>query len=311
VVTLSTGGTTNGTALPYVDDVTFSARAASGTYTSQTKNIGSNATSFGNFSADQTLNSGTIGYFIRTATTEGGLAGASWTALTRDAQISASINPWIQVKATFTITAATQDPSLQSFTVAWNEGNLVRTFGSVDKDHRLLWSVGEGTSTVANATYIYDPRFNSWLKYSVPFDAPARVGSSIYFGNPSSGNVYTWPSGTSDNGSAITAFWKSKDFVGGDVTSEKDFLNYSLISKSQTGSNLDLVYTINTSSSITNSYSLTDTASSTIRRINSNFPSGKFGTFINFRFGNDDADAPFEIYGLVMNYKPRPWRVMQ
>ncbi len=311
IATISTGGTTNGTALPYIEDATLAARASSGTFVSQTKNIGSNATAFRNFSASDDVDGGTIGYFIRTATTEGGLAGASYTVLTKDTQISASINPWIQVKATFTITAGTQDPTLSNFIIAWDEGTIVRTFGTVDNDHRLMWSIAEGTNTVPNTTYIYDPRFSSWLRYAVPFDAPAKVGSSIYFGNPSSGSVYNWPSGASDNGSAITAYWKSKDFIGGDPFVEKDYTTYSLIAKQDIGSNVDVTYTINSLTSVTNNHTLTDPSSVPFRRLNARFPSGKFGTLINFQFGNDDLNAPFELYGFRYDYTPRPWRVMQ
>ena len=311
VMTISTGGTTNGTALPYLEDVTFSARQATGTFVSQTKQIGSNATAFRNFTAADDSDSGTISYFIRTATTEGGLSAASYVSLTKDSQITATVRPWIQVKATFTITAATQDPTLSNFIVSWDEGSIVRTFGVVDNDHRLMWSIAEGTNTVPNTTYIYDPRFSSWLRYAVPFDAPARVGQSIYFGNPSSGNVYNWPSGENDNGSAITAYWKSKDFIGGDPFTEKDFSNYSMIAKQSVGSNIDVTYTINSSSSITNNHTLTDPLSIPFRRINTKFPSGKYGTFINFQFGNNDLNAPFELYGFKYDYILRPWRVMQ
>lgn len=311
VVTMSTGGTTNGTALPYLSDATLSARASSGTFTSQTKNIGANATSFGNFVRDQTLNSGTIGYFIRTATTEGGLSAASWTAMTHGSQISATIRPWIQIKSTFTATTATYNPTMHSFVINWNEGTIARHWGIVDKDHRLAWSVAENADTVPSVSYIYDQRFGSWLKYSFPFYAPARSGDSIYFGSPSAGTVYQYPSGTSDNGSAITAYWKSKDFVGSDPFVESDYNNWSFLGKAETGSNLDITYTVDTITATSRNFSLTDPNSLTIRRLNDYFPSGTYGSFINFKFGNNDADAPFEIYGFTYDYDNRPWRVME
>lgn len=311
VATISTGGTTNGTALPYIDDVTFVARATTGTFTSQAINIGANITSWGNFSADQTLDSGTIGYSIRTATTEGGLTAASWVTLTRDSQITASTNAWAQVGSTFTITGA-QNPTMSNFTLSWNEGAITRTYSSVDEQHRLMWSLSDDGSATNTSTYIYDPRFDSWLKYSVPFDAPARVGSKIRFGDPSSGTVYTWPVGTSDNGSAITAYFKSKDFILGDPFVEKDILAYNFIAKTQTGSNIDFTYSVDAStSSTTVNYSLTDTLLGNYRRINDQFPAGTFGSFINLKFGNDDADAPFEFYIAGVRHTPRAWRVMQ
>lgn len=311
VVTMSTGGTTDGTALPYVEDVTLSARASSGTIVSQTKEIGANATSFGNFTRDETLNSGTIGYFIRTATTEGGLAAASWTAMTADAQISATILPWIQVKATFTITTATYDPTLSAFSINWNEGAITRHCGVVDKDHRIMWSIAEDADTVPSVSYLYDQRFGSWLKYSFPFYAPARFGDQIYYGSPSAGTVFQYPSGTSDSGSAITAYWKSKDFVGTDPFVEKNFSTCSLNMKAETGSNIDFSYTLDTTSTVSLNISLTDPNGATVRRKSDWFPSGTVGSFINFKFGNDDADAPFELFGFVFDFTPRPWRVME
>jgi len=310
VATLSTGGTTNGTALPYIDDVTFVARAATGTFVSQDKNIGANATSFGPFGVNDAANGGAIVYAIRTASTQGGLSAAAWTTVTDQSLITATINPWLNVRASFT-GAYTSTPTLNDFTVQWNEGTITRNHGTIDKDHRLIWSVAEGTATVPNVSYIYDPRFDTWLKYSFGLDAPAKVGDVNYFGSTTSGNVYIWPSGTTDNGSAITAFWKSKDFVAPDPFVEKDFKKYSFLSKSQSGSNIDITYTINGASSGTsNNFSLTDSASLGFKRINANLPAGKFGTFINWKFGNDDADSPFEIYAFGYETTPRPWRVL-
>lgn len=311
VVTLSTGGTTNGTALPYFESATFNARSSSSTFISQTKNIGINATSFGNFSRTETLNGGTIGYFIRTATTEGGLASASWTALTPDSKITATIRPWIQIRSSFTITVATQDPTIHSFTVNWNEGTLTRHWGTTDKNHRLMWSVAEGADTYPSVSYIFDQRFQAWLKYSFPFYAPARSGDNIYYGSPSAGTVSQYPSGTSDSGSAITAYWKSKDFIGNDPFIEKDFNSWSFIANTQTGSNLDVTYTVDTTSTTVEAESLTDPNSVLFRRRNEHFPSGTFGTFINFKFGNDDLDAPFELFGFSFDFDPRPWRVLE
>lgn len=309
IVSMSTA--TAGTGLPHLDDATFISRASTGTFVSQDKQIGTAATSFGSFNVNQTLNSGTISYYIRTATSQGGLSAASRTALTNQSLITATIRPWIRVEADFTAATYSQNPQLDDFTVQWNEGSVSRNQGIVDKNHRLLWTVAEGVNTVPSATYIYDQRFDSWLKYSVALDAPARVGDAIYFGSTTSGTVYTFPSGNTDNGSAFTAYWKSKDFVGSDPFVEKDFLSYGLLAKTQSGSNLDVIYTINTTASTTANHSLTDPNSLTLRRINANFPSGKFGTFINFRIGNDDADAPFEFYGFKFDYRLRPWRVLQ
>lgn len=312
VVTLSTGGTTNGTALPYVDDVTFNARSASGTFVSSAINVGANITSWNNFGADQTLNNGTIGYFMRGASTSGGLSSVAWTAVTRDSQIGIAVNPWVQVRSTFTITSATQTPTMSAFTLNWNEGNIVRSWATVDKDHRIMWAVGENGSSVDNAEYIWDIRFGQWLKYSVPFTAGTLIDNSIYFGSPSAGNVFNWPSGTNDNGGTITAFWKSKDFIGADPFSEKDFNHISFISKNQPLSSVDVNFFVNgsTTTTGTSTVSLTDSSSNAYVRNNYLFPAGTYGTFISFKIGNVLAGSPFEFYALGFDYTPRDWRVL-
>lgn len=300
----------SGTASPKLDSATFSGRAATGTFISQIKNIGTTPSSWGNFDADQTLNSGTISYFIRTASTSGGVPGASRVALTRGAQITATVNQYFRVEADLSINGtATNIPTLSNFTVNWNEGTISRTWGSVDKDHRLIWAVAEGASNVPNVSYIYDQRFDTWLKYSVPMIAPARVGNSLYFGAASAGTIYNYPSGTNDAGSAITAYWKSKDFISSDPFSEKVYKNLNLIADAQSGSNLDLSYIVNASGTPTsNSISLTDTNG--IVRHNRLLPSGTFGTFFSFKFGNDDTDSPFEVYSVRYDYDLKPWRVL-
>lgn len=287
----------------------------SGTYQSEAFNIGTAITSWGSVDIGNVLNSGVLAYAIYTDTNSSITISdtGTWTSsrtVTSGQIPDFATAPYVTWTANFSRTVSTQTPILNDLTINWFEGAITKHWGSIDKDHRIIWSVAEGTATVPNVSYIYDVRFDSWLKYSFPMDAAAKVGDSLYFGGVSTGIVYKWPSGNTDAGSAITAFWKSKDFIVPDPFIEKDFMSYSFVTKAQTGSNLDILYTINTSSTVTNNYSLTDTNGNTFRRINANLPSGKFGTFFNIRFGNDDGDSPFQVYALKYDYKPKPWRVM-
>lgn len=289
-----------------------------GTFKSASINLGSSATSWGQFEATFSNGNGAVTFAIYTDTdttttiSDSGSFISSQT-ITNGSIPSVTIKPYLVVTSTLTSTDSTSISGfaqLDDITINYNQGSVVPVFGAIDKNHRLMWSVAEGTSTSNSATYIYDQRFDSWLKYSFPMDAPARVGDVVYFGNVSSGTVYTWPSGETDNTSAITAYWQSKDFISGNPHTEKDFKTYSLVCKAESGSNLDITYTINTSSAVANNFSLTDSNSNTIRRINANMPSGKFGTFISWKFGNDDASAPFELYSFSYEFVPRPWRVL-
>lgn len=296
------------------DNIEFSP-LADAVFQSTSFNVGASITQWGAFDVNNTLNSGTITYAFyvdsdASITISNSSTFTSSQTITSGSIPTVAVGPYVVWTATFSRTASTQNPTLNDVTVNWFEGAVTKHWGSVDKDHRITWSVAEGTATVPNVTYIYDPRFDSWLKYSVPFDAPVRVGDSIYFGDTDEGKVYKWPSGNSDNGSAITAFWKSKNFISGDPFTEKIFTRYSFLGKESVGSNLDITYTIDGTAGTVANYSLTDPISSVSRRINSNLPSGTRGSLINWRFGNDDSDAPFELHGFSYEYTKQPWRVL-
>lgn len=323
--------TTDATFISLIEDTACSGSCASGTfatfdnikfslfsgatYQSQSFNVGTAISQWGTFDVNNVLNSGTISYVLyvdtdTSITTSNALTFTSSQTITSGSIPTVAVGPYAVWTAAFTRTASTQNPTLNDVTVNWFEGSVTKHWGTVDKDHRIMWSVAEGTATVPNVTYIYDPRFDSWLKYSVPFDAPARVGDSIYFGDTDEGKVYKWPSGNSDDGSAITAYWKSKDFIGGDPFIEKIFTKYSFLGKEDVGSNIDITYTINGTAASALNYSLTDPLSVVSRSINSNLPSGTKGSFISWKFGNDDADAPFEVYGFKFDWTPQSWRVL-
>jgi len=106
------------------------------------------------------------------------------------------------------------------------------------------------------------------------------------------------------------AEWWEKDFVSDELWSEKTYKTISILPKRQSGSNLDITYTVNTSSANSYNISLTDADGNNFVRNNYNLPSGKTGTFFNIKLGNDDGDAPFEVYAIRYEYEPKPSRLM-
>jgi hypothetical protein len=291
-----------------IDDIKYDAFNA--VYTLNPIVIGNSISSWGTVNFANTLNDATIQYGFYTCAS---VSCTSTTFTSSQTITSGSIPtlataPYATVSAAFSRVASTQTPALSSIEVNWYEGTITHTWGSVDKNHRIMWAVAEGTNTVPTATYIYDPRFQSWTKYSTPFDASVLSSGFNYFGGVSTGVVYKWPSGNNDAGNPINAFWKSKDFIGIDPYVEKDFNAVSLVAKAQTGSNLDFYYTIDTSSTVLRSISLTNSLGQSYIRNNQHLRSGTFGTFFNFQFGNSDADAPFEVYTVRFDYMPRNWR---
>lgn len=292
----------------------FYVKYMTATYQSQQFNIGSSITVWDAIEISNTLGgNGLISYAIygdsNTAITISDASTfVSSQTITNGSIPTIAVAAYATWTATYGRTVTTDTASLGNVTVNWNEGAVTRHFGSVDKDHRILWSVAEGTATVTNVTYIYDTRFDAWLKYGFPMEAPAHVGDSLYFGGVSTGVVYKWPSGNTNAGNAITAYWKSKDFIAGNLFTEKVYKSISIVPKRQTGSNLDITYTVNTSSANAYNISLTDADGNLFVRNNYWLPTGKRGSFFNIKFGNDDGDAPFEVYVLKYEYEPLPWR---
>lgn len=287
---------------------------ATGSFQSQSFNIGTAITDWGPFNINQTLSDGTISYAIygdtnSAITITNAVTFTSSQTITNGTIPTIATAAYVTWTADFTRTVSTQTPSIQDVTVNWNDGAVTRHFGFVDKDHRIIWSVAEGTATVPNISYIYDTRHDAWLKYSFPMNAAARFSDSFYFGGVSTGVVYQWPSGNTNDGSAITAFFKSKDFVA-PLFQEKWYRNISLLTKTQTGSNLDVTYIVNTSSTTIYNISLTDNDGNSFVRSNTKLETGRKGTFFNIQFGNDDADAPFEVYAVGFDYDPLPWEIL-
>lgn len=313
ISTISIGGGYTGNTHVYADNVSF--QYISSAYQTPPIPIGTAITSWGRLEVGESADGATITYAVyadtdTSITLTNAATFTSSQTITNNSLITLAVSPYLTVVASIVRTGATQTPTISDITVNWDEGAVVRHFGHVDRDHRLIFSVAEGNTTVANKSYIYDPRFDSWLRYDFPLSAPARVGEFTYFGGVSTGVVYLWPSGETDDGSAITAYWKSKDFISGNPFIEKNFLNYSFVGKESIGSNIDIVRFKDGDAGTTVNFSLTDPISTSLRQINASLPSGTFGRIISWKFGNDDASAPFELYGFSYDYTPRPWRVL-
>jgi hypothetical protein len=193
-----------GTALPAFNDATFNARASTGTFISQEKNFGT-MTRFGRFEANHTLNGGTLNYFVRTATSSAMLGSASWVAQTPFTTITAATNPWGQYKADF---ACRPPPTSAVFRDRWHlfyttspaDGAVNDTAAPLDRNLAFTFFNGIGAASAA----VYR---NSLV-----------AGASA-----SNGKIYRLYSGYNDDGAAISAHVKLKDFDGGDEDAEKVF----------------------------------------------------------------------------------------
>lgn len=204
--------TTNaGGDLPYVDDVTLSARSSSGTYISNSVSLG-NIGGWGPFAASGELNDGTLTYAIYTdtdavKTVVGGVpvlsSYVSSQTITSNAIPTLSTMPYAFIGEIFRVTSATQNPTNHSLTLNWNEGSSLRLAG-VYTNQRYWLGVAINSSS-NNRVLVYD-RNKQWQRYSGINMTVANIyNSALVFSN----STGTWQgeTGTSDNGTAIEAYY--------------------------------------------------------------------------------------------------------
>ena len=234
----------------------------------------------------------------------------SWTTVTAGDQIGISTGSYVQFRDYFNYNSTNSVMSLSDVTINWNEGGASDKTYAIYHDDALWWSVtGPGSST-NNRIHKFDLVNPGWFVYDIPMNGMLVRNDSLYFGSPTVGEIYKFGTSESDDGSDIEAYWKSKDFFIDSPFIQKDFRTLSASAKSNSGSTLNVSYTLNGTTTTTINWDTSD-ASNSFTYLNRNLPLGKVGTTINFQFGNDAADQPFEVYMLQYGYTPKTWKPTQ
>jgi hypothetical protein len=309
--TITAGGSDN--ALSAITNVTIVARST-GSYYSAVHNA-PNVTSWSSLSIDDTTNgNSSITYFSRASTNTFTTLSStpSWVAQSKNATVSSSTGTYLQLRADFGITAATETPTLNDFTFNWFEGTSSDQAYLLYFDNAIWESVAFGAGQATN-NYIfkYDLINEGWTLYDFGAGGLLVQDNSLYFGSTSSGNVLKFGSGTSDNGSSIMAFWKSKDFTGSDPWNQNQFTqvdSYWTRNQNQVSS---ITYTLDGQSTGT-SYNVV--LSSTTKSIISNMkllPNGKNGQLFNIQVGDTSSSSQWEFMGFRMTFTPLPYRPTQ
>jgi hypothetical protein len=128
----------------------------------------------------------------------------------------------------------------------------------------------------------------------------------LYFGSASEGKIFKFGDTDNDNGAAIEAYWKSKDFFMGEPFNDKDFVNIGVIAGSVADSSMTVTHTVNGSSETSYTMPLY-TSNSSFTRNNRNLVAGRAGNTLSLQFGNDAADQPFEVFGGAVGYRRKTW----
>lgn len=283
------------------------------TYTSTVKNAPS-LVSWDAFTASYQNDGGANSFHIRcsTAGTFSVLSSTpTWSLITPGNSPTISTGTFIQIKDVFSITHATQVPRLDSFNVNWFEGIASDKSYAVYHDDALWWAITYGNGATANNRVLrYDLINNIWTVYDIPMNGMYVKNQSLYFGGVSDGKIYKFGDTENDGGSAINAYWKSKDFFGDSPFTDKELNYISVAASGIANSTATVSYTINGSSTSSFDFSLMR-RDYTFKRVNKNLPAGKVGGIFSVQVGNNAADQPFEIFGIQLGIRPKPWNTEQ
>ncbi len=301
---------TNGSALPQISSVTVIA-ASTGTFYSAVNNA-SSLTSWNTFNVSESLSgSSVISYFTRSSTNTFTVLSSTptWVSQTKNATVSASTGTYFQARADFTITAATETPRLDDFTFNWFEGNASDKMYATYFDYSIWFSVSLGSTTTTNNRILkYDLRNRFWTMYDIRANGFLTYNTNLYIGDATVGKTYKFGGVYSDNSSAISSYWKSKDFFGDTPFQDEDLRNMSWYCKESSGTALSVTYQVNESTETTYSINLYDSVSNVIRH-NRNFPASALANVFNIKLGDNSTNTPWECYAGQVTYIRRPWVV--
>lgn len=299
------GGSTSGYA--FVD--AFSVIPETATMYS-TVNNAPNITSWDAFNATSFNGSGTNSFFLRRSTNPIQILSStpSWTSIISGNIPTISTGTYFQFRNDMALSYSTGTPPiLYDFTQNWFEGSASdKAYATYHRD-AIWWAVASGTGATTNNKIIRYDLINQGVNlYDIPMNGMLVRNQSLYFGSVSSGTIYKFGDVDNDNGSAINAYWKSKDFFGDNPFTDKEYSYISVIGASVANSSMTVTYTLNGSSSTSLTIPMY-TANNSFSKRNRNLPLGKVGSTFNLRFGNNAADQPFEVFGAEYGIRPKPW----
>jgi hypothetical protein len=188
---------------------------ASGTWESADKNLGA-VSAWTTFVAGYLKNSQTLTIKIKSAATQGGLAGATYHTID-NGQVPAELTGaavWIKVKAEFATSDDQATPALDSFTVQYySSGSISTQAYALSYDNRYYLSCAKEGSTSNDLMLVLD-RNLAWTKFTVWAVSDMMVSKMSFLGGDSSSSVI-WQLLASpyDNINDIAAYFITKSLM--------------------------------------------------------------------------------------------------
>ncbi len=230
-----------------------------------------------------------------------------WFVNTNGNLISATTGVYIQFRDDITGVSPSSPPFLNDVTLNWFEGNASDQAYMLYFDNAIWESVPFGVGQSTN-NYIFkmDLINAAWTQYSFGTGGMLIQANKLYFGDTTLGNVFQYGTGTSDNGSAISAYWKSKDFSGQDPFLQDQLNKLDLFCKKDAGTTLTSTYTTDTA--VSNAYSVSLSTSAAVVQNRKLLPPGKLGYNFNIKLSDNSVSSAWECFGYRMDYTPLSYR---
>lgn len=292
--------TNRGTATAIINDVTLTA-VSTGTYYSPVMFIGSDITSWrtGDFETTETP-SGRVTFEYRAAGSIFTVLSSTpaWTTHTNHQLITTSTGSYVQFRVTANLHSSTETLVVARALTNWREGEAPPG-ASLVHDHRYIMCVNVSTAATANDSCEIYQRNNEWTRLT-----GKSIGSlALYDGDPTAG------SGQSDStiwrimrrgvynygGSAINSYWKTKDFSVDRIHSDKTLRELWVDAEAESGSSIDVGYTVNRATSTVTETVELDTETDYVNErvpFDQGFARGRY---LRFKLSNTDLDEFFKV----------------
>jgi len=301
--------------LPYLTSITMLSRST-GTYYSAVNNA-PNFTSWGTFGVDDT-NTGisSITYYTRASTSSFTIQSStpSWVLQAKNGTVAASTGTYMQMRADFYLSAATETPTLNDFSFNWFEGSAADKAYITYFNDAIWFAVSSSSSSSTNNRIFYWDLLNgAWSIYDIPANGFLIENNNLYFGSPNGAYVYKYGGVTTDNGNNINSYWRSKAFLGSETTPnpddlfvQKEFIQADFVLGE---SSTSLTYTYTLDSNVSTAFTMTayDSKASLIQR-NFLLPVGKIGKYYDFKVGDNSSAASWKVMGHRVIYNDLNWR---
>lgn len=277
-------------------------------YISAIHNIGGSIFAWGPFESDYSLLGQVINFYYRTATTSGGMSGASWNLIVPGGVLSDPVaNSFVQFKIEFSGGLAANLPIVNSVTINWVVGNGIQpqTLQNVASAYwrNRYWLSAAGPSATENNLILIRGKktFQSpWMLKDWSILSFTRFQDSLYGGSSVDGSILLLDSGYSKAGVMMDSYFETGDFVFGGFTG--NFVEL-LVEFERVGSwTVAVGYSVDGGNTFveTNINVSTSTFDSNfIKRININVTT----TRIRFRFRTNGVDTPFQVHRCIAFYK--------